>query len=60
MSPTLGTSFIYFACLGDVCFYPINVKTAEPIGPKIFDKTPMTLGKIRGIAEFQKFVFKQI
>ena len=27
--------YIYFACLG-VCLYPINVKTAEPTGPKFF------------------------
>ena len=27
--------FINFACL-PVCLYPINVKTAEPIGPKFF------------------------
>ena len=29
--------YIYFACLGvclSVCLYPINVKTAEPIGTK--------------------------
>ena len=31
--------YIYFACMGvwgSVCLYPINVKTAEPIGPKFF------------------------
>ena len=29
-----------------VCLYPINVKTAEPIGPNIFRATQMTPGKV--------------
>ena len=39
--------FIYFACLG-VCLYPINVKTAEPIGPNFFVGPHMNLGKVYG------------
>jgi len=32
-------------CLS-VCLYPINVKTAEPIGPKFFVGHPGTPGKV--------------
>jgi len=41
--------YIYFACLSfRLVFYPINVKTAEPIGPKfcLGRGTHMTLGKV--------------
>ena len=31
-----GLSVCLFVCLS-VCLYPINVKTAEPIGPKSSD-----------------------
>ena len=35
-----------------VCLYPINVKTAEPIGPKFFVGSRETPGKVYN---FQKF-----
>ena len=41
-------------CLS-VCFYPINVKTAEPIGPKFFVGHHVILGKVYGWLNFQKF-----
>ena len=34
-----------FGCLS-VCLYPINVKTAEPIGPKFFVGHHVTTGKV--------------
>ena len=37
-----------------VCLYPINIKTAEPIGPTIFEATHMTQGKVSGFLEFKK------
>ena len=39
--------YINLACLGVclfVCLYPINVKTAEPIGPKFFVGHHVTAG----------------
>ena len=36
---------MYFACLSSrlfVCLYPINVKTAEPIGPKFSEGPRLT------------------
>ena len=36
---------INLACLS-VCLYPINVKTAEPIGPKFFVGHHVTTGKV--------------
>jgi len=39
--------YIYFACLS-VRLYPINVKTAEPIGPKFFVWTHVTQGRFMG------------
>ena len=41
-----------------VCLYPINVKTAEPIGPKFCVGPHVTRGKVYEWLEFQKFVFK--
>ena len=41
--------YINLACLSVclfVCLYPINVKTAEPIGPKIFVGHHVTTGKV--------------
>ena len=41
--------YINLACLGVclfVCLYPINVKTAEPIGPKFVVGHPGTPGKV--------------
>ena len=47
--------YIYVACLGGICLflclYPINVKTAEPIGPKICEATHMTQGKVYGCSK---------
>ena len=39
---------IFFECLSSVCFYPINVRTAEPISPKFCVATHKTTGKIYG------------
>jgi len=38
--------YIYFACLFECFFYPINVKTAELIGPKFCAGPYMTPGKV--------------
>ena len=38
-------SVCLFVCLS-VCLYPINVKTAEPIGPKFFVGHLGTPGKV--------------
>ena len=49
---------INLACLSgclSVCLYPINVKTAEPIGPKFFEGSRVTPGKVYGWSNFQKF-----
>jgi hypothetical protein len=40
-----GLSVCLFVCLF-VCLYPINVKTAEPIGPKFFVGHLGTPGKV--------------
>ena len=47
--------YINLACLGVwvfvclfVCLYPINVKTAEPIGPKFFVGHHVIPGKVYG------------
>ena len=37
--------YTHFACLG-VCLNPINVQTAEPIGPKFFVGSLMNLIKM--------------
>jgi len=48
---------IYMLCL-PVCLYPINVKTAEPIGPTFCVGSHMTPGKVyRRIKLQKKFVF---
>ena len=39
-----------------VCLYPINVKTAEPIGPKFFVVHLGTPGKVYEWSKFQIFV----
>jgi len=39
-----------------VCLYPINVKTAEPIGPKFFVGHHVTTGKVYEWSKFQIFV----
>ena len=47
--------YINLACLF-VCLYPINVKTAEPIGPKFFVRHHVTTGKVYKWSKFQIFV----
>ena len=42
-----GLSVCLFVCLF-VCLYPINVKTAEPIGPKFFVGHHVIPGKVYG------------
>ena len=49
-----GLSVCLFVCLF-VCLYPINVKTAEPIGPKFFVGHHVIPGKVYGWKNFQKF-----
>ena len=44
-----------FVCLF-VCLYPINVKTAEPIGPKFFVGHLGTPGKVYESSKLQIFV----
>ena len=46
---------INLACLF-VCLYPINFKTAEPIGPKFFVGHLGTPGKVYEKSKFQIFV----
>jgi len=43
-----------------VCFYPRIVKTATPIGSKICVAPYLTLGKVYGWLNFQKFDSKEI
>ena len=52
---------VNFACLGVclfvclfVCLYPINVKTAEPIGPEFCVGPHMIPAKVHGWLEFKK------
>ena len=47
--------YINLACLS-VCLYPINVKTAEPIGPKFFVGPHGAPGKVYKWSKFQIFV----
>ena len=50
-----GLSVCLSVCLF-VCLYPINVKTAEPIGPKFFVGHLGTQGKVYESSKFQIFV----
>ena len=50
-----GLSVCLFVCLF-VCLYPINVKTAEPIGAKFFVGHLGTPGKVYEKSKFQIFV----
>ena len=53
--------FIYMFTLfvwSSVRFYPINVKTAEPIGPKFCVGPHMTPGKVYECSELRKVVSK--
>ena len=52
-------SVCLFVCLF-VCLYPINVKTADSIGPKICKETEIPPGKIYGCSELQQFVSKKL
>ena len=50
--------YLNLACLSvwvSVCLYPINVKTAEPIGPKFFVGSSVTPGQGYEWSNFQKF-----
>ena len=50
-APLKPSLYIYFACLSGclfVCLYPINVKTAEPIGSKFCVGSRVTPGKVYG------------
>ena len=52
--------YLNLACLSVclfVCLYSINVKTAEPIGPKFFVGHHVTTGKVYEWSKFQIFVF---
>ena len=45
--------FLYFVCVF-ACLHPMNVKKAEPIGPKVCETTHMTLGKDHGCSKLHK------
>ena len=48
-------------CLSlSVFLYPMNVKTAEPIGPEFCVGPHVTQGKVYDWSKFQKFVFKSV
>ena len=50
-SSSVHSTSIYISCLSGclfVCLYPINVKTAEPNGPKFFVGAHMTPEKVWG------------
>jgi len=49
--------YINLACLS-VRLYPINVKTAEPIGPKFCVGPNVTPGEVYELPKLEKFVFK--
>ena len=51
---TMLSIYIYFACLS-VCLYPLNVKTAKPIGHKFFVGPRATPGKVYGWSNFLTF-----
>ena len=52
-------TFIYILCLS-VRLYAINTKTAESIGPKIFEATHMIPRKVYGCSKLQKSVSKML
>ena len=41
-----------------VCLYPINVKTAEPIGPKFCLEPHVAPGKVFGQSDFKYVILK--
>ena len=50
--------YIYFSCLS-VCLYPINVKTAKPIGPKFSVGPHITPGKVYWPSKLNKKLLKK-
>ena len=54
------TQFLLYINLAwvSVCLYPINVKTAEPIGPKFFVGHHVTQGRFMNDKNFKKCVLK--
>ena len=59
----ISHQYLYILCLIVcllVCLYPINVKTAEPIGSKLVAGPHLTLGKVYGWSNFQKFAYNKI
>ena len=52
--------YIYILCLSSVCLYPINVLTAETIGPNFLGGPPVTLGKVYEWSNFQKYASNKI
>ena len=51
--------YTFHVCLG-VCLWPINVKTAKPIGPKFFVGPHMTPEKVYGCSELQRVASKNL
>ena len=51
-----SSSYTYLGSSLSVCLYPINVKTAEPIGSKYFVGHLGTPGKVYESSKFQIFV----
>ena len=51
----LACLFVWVSWCLSVCLYPINVKTAEPIGPKFFVGHLGTPGKVYESSKFQIF-----
>ena len=59
----LYLSYICFACLFVCLFarlFPINDKTAEPIGPDFFGGLHISPGKVYKMIKYQKCASKQI
>ena len=53
----ISHQYLYILCLIVcllVCLYPINVKTAEPIGSKLVAGPHLTLGKVYGCDRISK------
>ena len=56
-----GSLSIFILCMSVCLFvslYPINVKTAEAIGPIFCIESDMTQGKVYVGSKLQRFVFK--
>ena len=50
--------FNFFLFINLACLYPINVKTAKPIGPEFCVGPHVTPGKVYEWSKFQKLMFK--